>query len=139
MATRKIDEKTLRVREIEASAKILALKIDAAARVISTGIKYGCLAYCAWLALQGVRALSGKITLANIALNFLGSISTNNAVCYTVTGGAVGWGYLERRLRKAKTETFQGRVRDLEKLIDPKRSSSNLTPQGDTNPMDEPT
>jgi len=134
---RKTDEKSLKVREIEANARVVALKVDATARIISALIKYSCLAFCAWAALQSVVALSGKLTLANIAINFLGKITTSNAVCYTVTGGALGWGYSERRLRKSKTETLQGRNRSLEALLDPKRSSSNLTPQGDTNPKDE--
>ena len=134
---KKTDDKTLKVREIEANARVVALRVDAIARVISVLIKYGCVAFCAWAGLQGVLALAGKVTLANIAIDLLGRISTNNAVCYTVTGGALGWGYSERRLRKSKTETLQGRNRYLETLMDSKRSSSSLTPQGDTNPKDE--
>jgi len=40
-------------------------------------------------------------------------------------------------LRKRKTEYFQNRIKLLEEEIDPNRSSSGLTPKGETKPEDK--
>jgi len=46
-----------------------------------------------------------------------------------------GW-YRERRLRQDNTRHMAPRIERLEKRMDPKRSSSALTKEGKTNPMD---
>jgi len=49
---------------------------------------------------------------------------------------AIVWAMKERALRRRKTEYFQSRIRSLEQRLDPERTSSKLTPGGDTNPED---
>lgn len=47
------------------------------------------------------------------------------------------WGWKERKSRLKKLKHLGPRVKRLEQLMDPDRSSSNLTKTGDTNPEDE--
>jgi len=51
-------------------------------------------------------------------------------------GGGVWYGYKEKNLRKETVERLQKRVKELELLIDKNRSSSELTPLGNSNPED---
>jgi len=52
------------------------------------------------------------------------------------TAAGVGW-YRERNLRHKNTEHMASRIEKLEKTVDPKRTSSKLTKQGRTNPVDK--
>jgi hypothetical protein len=54
----------------------------------------------------------------------------------SLAGAACAWGFVERRLRHRKVEQLQGRIKQLETMIDPDRSTSGLTPAGRTNPLD---
>lgn len=58
------------------------------------------------------------------------------AILSILTLSAVGWAFRERALRKHQLEKSQERIVKLERLIDPTRTSSYLTPQGETNPQD---
>lgn len=44
--------------------------------------------------------------------------------------------FREKKLRKSTTKSFSERIEWLEKELDPNRSSSNLTEEGETNPED---
>jgi len=85
---------------------------------------------------HSVDVLAGKTTLADIGINFLANISVSNAVASVFGLGGLGYGLGERKLRRRKVETMQARIVELEKKLDPNRSSSGLTTTGDRNPMD---
>ena|SRR5258706_15602274 len=94
------------------------------------------LAYFGW---KTSEALAGKITLADVGIDFsiLGAIKLNAALSWALTV-SFGWMWRkERRLRKKViAEEHQKRAR-LERIIDPDRSSSMLEPHGDNPPGDE--
>ena len=46
------------------------------------------------------------------------------------------WGKRERTLRKRTTARLHARIKELETRLDPQRTTSTLTPRGDTNPRD---
>jgi hypothetical protein len=111
------------------------------ASVFNTLIKYGTalgIAYCTYLT---VDSLAGKTTLANVVLSLLTDMKVNEGVAYAFGiffgGGGLAYGEVQRRLRRKVSRDQAHRAALREKNIDPNRSSSNLTPPGDTNPEDE--
>ena len=104
---------------------------------IGRGLKWG---FFAWLAYQGriaVAALAGKETLASVVLTLGANVSILVGASWAVTIGFGIWVFLERRLRKGTVERLTLRLKDLELSIDRGRSSSQLTPRGDTRPEDQ--
>jgi hypothetical protein len=83
-----------------------------------------------------VVALAGRTTslLVRVAINAL--FDVRFALMLGGAAAAVVWAVLERRLRQRTILRLHPRVKQLETMIDPGRSSSNLTPKGETNPMD---
>lgn len=111
-------------------------RIDQRYTTTRTLIRAGALVICIWLFGKGLGALAGQETniAVNAALSLIGDFKF--ALSLTLAGSAAAWGALERALRHRKVEYLQGRITELEKSIDPKRSTSSLTPEGKTNPYD---
>lgn len=105
--------------------------------IAKTLIKYGTLAFLGFCFWQVAYVLAGKTTLADIGINFLGSFTISNSVALLFGGGGVIYALRERRYRIKELQKYSKRVILLEQMIDPSRTSSNLTPKGETNPMDE--
>lgn len=88
--------------------------------------------YFTWRSLE---VLAGKDTTASILVQWLTSPEKSGS---TVTPFAVlsllffGWALLERRLRRKTISRMGGRIAELEQTIDPERSSSGLTHDGQT-------
>jgi hypothetical protein len=103
--------------------------------------KYGSYAFglfCGW---QAIVALAGRETSANIWVGFwtnvFGShLATTCVLAFMVGVGGTLYGLVERRSRQRNTARLSGRIEQLEKHIDPGRSTSKLTPSGETNPED---
>jgi hypothetical protein len=89
----KTDEKSLRVREIEAKARVRARIIDTAGAFANKLLKYGCIAFCVWTAGDAVKSLSGRTTLADMRFNFLGSVAVERTLCIGAAAGGIGYGY----------------------------------------------
>lgn len=83
-----------------------------------------------------IQAFAGKETLANVAFNVGGTVEVSVTLAWIVGVAGVVYGRRERRLRRDAVERLHGRIAELEAQIDPGRSSSRLTPRGDTRPED---
>lgn len=99
--------------------------------------RWGVIAWCAWCVKEAVSSLAGATTLADIQIGVLISFLAKNWVCHVIAGAAMLWAGCERWLRLKKIKHFSPRVTRLERRIDPKRSSSQLTPTGGTRPEDK--
>jgi p-aminobenzoyl-glutamate transporter AbgT len=117
-------------------------KTTSATSVINTFIKYAsavAIAFCVTLSIQ---ALAGKTTAASILISFLTDMKVSEGVAYAFGvffgGGGIAYGTVQKKLRRRVTRELATHNARLEKIVDPKRSSSNLTQAGDTNPEDEP-
>lgn len=110
---------------------------NAVVQVISQTIKWGGLCFLAWCFKESIEALAGKDTLSDIKIALLSDLNINQWLAYAVGGGGIVYGLSQRHLRKSTVETIQSRNQKLEKMVDPKRSSSNLTPRGNTRPEDK--
>jgi hypothetical protein len=97
-----------------------------------------CLAVVGIVYLLGhaVETLAGKETEANIFVNLLGKLEISFVLSWIVGGAGLAYGLSQKKLRKSTVERLQKRIKELEADIDPTRTSSKLTPSGDTNPED---
>lgn len=101
-----------------------------------SALKWGATAWIAYCFYLSVLALAGKTTIAEIAARFVANIGISQSLAWLLSGGGVAYGIRERKLRQKTVKRLQTRIQDLEKRIDPKRSSSELTPLGETHPRD---
>jgi hypothetical protein len=88
-----------------------------------------------WISPHVIAPLAGKDTAVALNVALFGNIKF--IVSIGLTGAASIWAVAERTLRQRKVEYLQGRIRELETLVDKNRSSSKLTPKGQTNPRDK--
>ena len=89
-----------------------------------------------YYASEMVSSLAGRTTLTDIGVGVLVSVQPREWVAYFIAVMALILGWRERRLRMQKVEHFGDRNRHLESQLDPNRSSSHLTPKGETRPED---
>src|ERR1700722_14618682 len=126
------------VTEDDVAAKYKTFATDQVFRTVRTLIRCGTVAIIAYWAFQALEALAGQDTKLSIALSlvFTALVDIKFAAAVSLAGGTTAWAVLERRLRLQKVDSLQGRIKQLEQMIDPNRSSSGLTTQGQTNPQD---
>jgi hypothetical protein len=78
------------------------------------------------------QALAGKTTLANIGIAVFGDVTISQAVSYLFGLSGIAYGLRAQRLRRSVTVRLAERERALELKIDSERTSSGLTPRGET-------
>jgi hypothetical protein len=81
-------------------------------------------------------AYAGQATLANVAFSFIADLRFEAIVSYAFGAGGLLYGLRQRHLRQENVRRLTNRPQQLEKMIDPARTSSGLTPQGTTQPGD---
>ncbi len=119
--------------EIESERRVLITTHVATVigSIIGTSIRTAGFVAVAYYGYQIVNCLSGKVTWAKIGINLLTDMRVSEALAWLLAGGGVVYGQVERRLRKRTVERMHGHQKDLERIIDRGRSSSNLTKWGD--------
>lgn len=102
-------------------------------------IRWGGVSYIAHQIYLSIDSLSGKDTLADIGLNvnILSDVKVSIALAWIIAVLSILYALRERTLRKTTIKRLQTRITMLEKEIDPKRTSSTLTPEGNTRQEDE--
>lgn len=112
--------------------------LEAIASVVNHAIRVGGAVAIAYFGYRTVGVLAGETTTANIGIRFLADVRVSDAVAWLFGAGGVMYGLRQRRLRRSTVERLSGRITQLEKGIDSRRTSSHLTPRGETQPEDEP-
>lgn len=105
--------------------------------VLTYLIKYGALVGVFYFIYLSVLALSGKHTFADIGISVLGGVNISVSLAWLFGIGGILYGIWQRKVRKDTVERLQGRNQYLELQIDSKRSTSQLTPRGDTREEDK--
>ncbi len=82
-------------------------------------------------------ALAGRQTLADIGIKVLADITLSKSICFGAAGCGLAYGIAQDRLRRKTIRKKARRIKVLEEMIDPSRSSSNLMHDGRTRPEDE--
>lgn len=131
METRKTYE------ELEAENRILRSTDKALilAPIAINFIRWGGLCVISYFGYAAIAALSGKVTLSSIGINFLSNVSVSSSLAWLLGGGGIIYGLRERKLRQ-RTVLRMDRIPELETNIDPDRTSSSLGPGGMTHPRD---
>lgn len=87
-------------------------------------IKWGGLFGIAFVAYLSIAALAGKVTRANVLINFLGDVKVSYVASWALAVGGVGYGTAQARLRKDTQKRLGDHIKKLEEEIDIRRSSS---------------
>ncbi len=112
--------------------KIEHQKVDELFKTVRTLIRTGGWVFAAYYGWQAVGSLAGQNT--NVVLSLLADLKFT--ITIVLAGSAAAWAAIERVLRQRKVVEMQDRIIKLEKLIDPKRSTSGLSRRGRTNLKD---
>ena len=113
---------------------------DQVADVFGKLIEFGGYVGIAFFVYLSVDSLSGKKAKAEIAVESSMSFgSTKLTVFIAIVFGFFGvlYGKRQDRLKKKYIEKYHPYQREEEEQIDPTRTSSELTPQGETRPEDQ--
>jgi hypothetical protein len=121
-----------------ARERVALLKVDQRYRTARTLIRAGFGAFAFWCLYLATDTVAGKTTAFQAALTVGFSLlwDIRFVVAFSLAGAATAWGTAERMLRHRKVNYLQGRIKELEEQIDPKRSTSGLTTKGRTHPRD---
>lgn len=111
-------------------------KWNIVADAVHLGIPWGSLVLIVVLVAFMVNRLAGKVTMAQIGMSFIGNFRVSEAVAYALGGTCFWYGLNERRLRHKKTKSMASYSAKLEARLDPRRTSSGLTPEGTTSAED---
>jgi hypothetical protein len=119
-----------------ATERLERTRIEQRYTALATAIRWAGIVGSVYFAGQAVQAYAGRDTsiFVNAALSLLANL--NLTVAISLTGAATVWAVCERYLRRRKVEKMQARIRELELLLDPARTSSGLLKDGRTNPRD---
>jgi hypothetical protein len=125
----------------ELDYKLQVQRWDTGLRLGLATIKYGALCFIVWRLGIAIGALAGKATLTDFAFFLVADLKVNKIVSHLITGiaglGGVGYGLRERSQKRKEIKRLGNRVVDLEKQLDPNRTSSGLTVDGRSRPEDE--
>lgn len=141
MAARKNKQDACEAEITKLRAENIQLKCvnrsEAWVSVLNNGIRWGGLSWIAYCGYLSIMALAGKFTSAKILVNLLADKNISVTLAWSI--GAIGliYGHIQRVLRKNTVERLQSRIVKLEKICDERRSSSKLTPRGDTRREDK--
>ena len=129
-----------RIKELEAENQSLRRRRtgNAIAAVVVEGIRWTGTCVIAYLGYRCIDSLAGQHTDATFDFSIFAELKPREIVLLAAALLSVGYGRLQKKLRQTTIERLQARIRKDEKKTDPKRSSSDLTPRGETNPEDLP-
>jgi hypothetical protein len=101
-------------------------------------IRWFGIGFCALMTYWSIDRLAGATTVVDVFVNLFGSFRGRMTGAFGLLAVfGCGWGWQERKLRLSKVAYLTSRIRELERTIDPKRSGSKLTEEGNTNPKDQ--
>ena len=115
------DRQTLYLLLVERAYKIVELLIR--------GTVYCVIAYFIY---RSIDALAGGKTWVSITLR-----DVDYGIPWIVAAIAIFYGLFQRKLRLRKVASMQQHIKQLELHLDNNRTSSNLLPDGQTNPEDK--
>jgi hypothetical protein len=112
-------------------------KIDSVTTVVRDALKWAAIVLIARYGYYTIAVVAGRSTFADIVVRFLANLKVSDGICYLLTGGSICYGVGQRYLRRRHIKRVVPAKNRLERMLDPNRSSSGLTPKGTTQPGDE--
>lgn len=112
---------------------LLAFKrLDTATVIVCNCLKWAGLVSVSYFGYLSIGMLAGKYTFADIGLRVIGNLKVNDGIIGLLTGSGWAYGLAQRSLRRRNIERMAPLKNEYERLIDPNRTSSNLTSRGTT-------
>jgi hypothetical protein len=112
-------------------------KLDVITIIFREIIKWGGLVLLGRYVYLAIAVLAGKSTFADIGIRFLANIKVTDAIIFLLVSGGWAYGIGQRQLRRRHIEHVVKSKNELEKILDSKRTSSDLSEKGTTRPGDE--
>lgn len=128
--------------EQQPSAHAIVTAIHSAASVVTNLIRWGFGFLIVREVYRIVAALAGESTFADIGIEIdvlgatLGQTPVSHGIAFLLAVVGLMYGLRQAKLRRDTVERLQGRIRELERGLDPNRTSSGITPRGTTQPED---
>ncbi len=110
--------------------------IEAGVTVTQTVLGTIALVMVAFFVEKVLISFAGKTTNADLSFQVLAKLQADRWFAYLFGGLGLGYGYAERKLRQRNIKRLSEMNVELEKRLDPGRSSSGLTPTGTTQRKD---
>lgn len=107
---------------------------------LTTAIRWGGLSIISYFGWQAAAVLAGRLTVASVDVKAdvsLGEKAATDWLPFIICAAGLLYGFAQSKLRKWTNARLTARITELEKVIDPARSTSSLTPYGDTREGDE--
>lgn len=98
--------------------------VDSLTKILSTAIRYLGISIPIFGVYLVVKELAGRQTMANINVNLLGSMTISEFTGYGVGGAGLAYGLSQRKLRRSTNEKDRKQIAELQRFVDPNRSSS---------------
>lgn len=108
--------------------------VDTVGATIQTAVPWVCMVAMAGFFYLAIYSLSGRHTFADIGIAVLSDVKISCALAYTFGVGGILFGLKYKSLKADNVERTGNRIAELEKELDPGRSSSRLTSRGETRP-----
>ena len=114
------------------------LLMDQRYRTVRTLIRTVGWCVCAFIFYKIVTVLAGQTTNVSVAMRlvFVALADFKVEFLLALTGLSCAWAVVERLVRQRLAARLSSRNAELERMIDPNRTSSGLTIGGKTNPGD---
>jgi hypothetical protein len=97
-------------------------------------VQWATIGFLGYMGYRSVVVLAGVSTTANIAVRLAGNLTVSKGIITLLTCSGWAFGLAQRSARRKNIERIVPLKNDLEKVIDAKRTSSNLTSRGTTPP-----
>jgi hypothetical protein len=126
----------------ELEYKLKSQRLDTVLRLGQSLIQYGAGCFIVWRVGLAIESLAGRATMADFGVFLYADLKANTVFSHIVMGvlglGGASYGLRERAQKRKEIKRLGNRVVDVEKRLDPNRSSSGLTIDGRSRPEDEP-
>jgi len=125
--------------DVEAENRVLRRyrQAEGVASILYNIVRWGGIVLVARYGYLSLDTLAGDRTTADIGIKLLADVRISQALAWLLAGSGTAYGLAQRKLRRDTVQRLQQRNEELELRLDPKRSSSRLTPRGETRPEDK--
>jgi len=124
--TKKNRKKSRQQLEIENEIFRKGQNANSIALALGSLFKWGGLVGITYFSFRSIEVLAGNSTDAKILVGIIASVENKDLGLVLLNGLFCLLFFRERNLRKKKGDRVGARIRELEELLDPKRSSSKL-------------
>lgn len=117
-------------QQVDLEPFVRSKKVEEIAKTVRTFFVFGFSFGIAYFISRMVHDLAGQKTTADIGISFLGTIRVSEGLAWAIAAVCGGIAGKVVRTNRSMAKRFGSRMADLERSIDPGRSSSHLSPTG---------